>query len=111
MKTVTITNLGRITKPNKKHPKPQPVPITIEMEAIGTQPSPFKIAMQCPANDPLAPAQKGVRPGTCQVQVTFTPTAAGKQSGVLDIIDNLETTNPKTGSVQMVPLTGIGKAK
>jgi hypothetical protein len=52
-----------------------------------------------------------VRPGTCQVQVTFTPTAAGKQSGVLDIIDNLETTNPKTGSVQMVPLTGIGKAK
>jgi len=47
----------------------------------------------------------GVPPGTCEVQVTFKPTAAMKYTGTMVIQDNLE---PSLG--QNVELKGTGKA-
>ena len=95
VKTVKITNLGKITK--KKHP----VPILIESES-GVA-SPFSISQAC-ADDDLGPRSKGVKPGTCEVSVTFTPTAAAKYEGTLVIKDNLEP-----GFGQSVGLKGAGK--
>ncbi|MGH7878039.1 MAG: hypothetical protein ACREQD_00930, partial [Candidatus Binataceae bacterium] len=95
-KTVKVTNKGRITK--KKHP----VPILIEMES--TSSAVFTVTMSCTEDD-LGPKSKGVKAGTCNVQVTFTPTAAVKYTGNLDIFDNLEP-----GLENVVPVKGSGKA-
>ena len=46
----------------------------------------------------------GVPPGTCEVQVTFKPTAAMKYTGTMKIIDNLEPSFE-----QSVTLKGAGK--
>ncbi|MHB8384114.1 MAG: protease pro-enzyme activation domain-containing protein [Candidatus Binataceae bacterium] len=94
-KVVRITNLGKVTK--KKHP----LPILIESESGAA--SPFSITQAC-ADDDLDPRSKGVKPGTCEVSVTFTPTAATKYEGTLMIKDNLE---PSFG--QSVTLRGAGK--
>ncbi len=95
VKEVHITNRGKITK--KKHP----VPILIESESGAA--SPFSISQACDDDD-LGPRSKGVKPGTCEVSVTFTPTQATKYEGTLMIKDNLE---PAFG--QSVALKGAGK--
>jgi len=95
VKSVKITNLGKITK--KKHP----VPILIESESGAA--SPFTISQACDDDD-LGPRSKGVKPGTCEVSVTFTPTEATKYEGTLMIKDNLEP-----GFGQSVALKGAGK--
>jgi hypothetical protein len=102
-RTVTITNLGRITK--KKHP----VAITIEMEN-SSQPAVFAVS-QCPPNDPLQPGNKGQKPGSCVVTVTFKPAAATKYSGTLTVTDNVEPSAkpPQVGFMQTVQLKGAGK--
>ncbi len=95
VKSVKITNLGKITK--KKHP----VPILIESESGAA--SPFSISQACDDDD-LGPRSKGVKPGTCEVSVTFTPSAETKYEGTLMIKDNLEP-----GFGQSVALKGAGK--
>jgi kumamolisin len=95
VKTVKITNRGKITK--KKHP----VPILIESESGAA--SPFSISQACDDDD-LGPRSKGVKPGTCEVSVTFTPTQDTKYEGTLMIKDNLEP-----GFGQSVALKGAGK--
>jgi hypothetical protein len=102
-RTVTITNLGRITK--KKHP----VAITIEMEN-SSQPAVFAVS-QCPPNDPLQPGNKGQKPGSCVVTVTFKPAAATKYSATLTVTDNVEPSAkpPQVGFMQTVQLKGAGK--
>lgn len=95
VKSVKITNRGKITK--KKHP----VPILIESESGAA--SPFSISQACDDDD-LDPRSKGVKPGTCEVSVTFTPTEATKYEGTLMIKDNLEP-----GFGQSVTLKGAGK--
>ncbi|MGB6555478.1 MAG: Ig-like domain repeat protein, partial [Candidatus Binataceae bacterium] len=95
VKEVKITNLGKITK--KKHP----VPILIESESGAA--SPFSITEACDDDD-LGPRSKGVKPGTCEVSVTFTPSTETRYEGTLMIKDNLEP-----GFGQNVTLKGAGK--
>ncbi len=104
VKTVTITNLGKVTTKKKKGKTTTttPPPIFIEMESGVT--SPFSITTAC-NDDSLGPKSKTVKAGTCKVSVTFTPTAAIKYSGTMQIKDNLE---PSFG--QAVTLKGAGKA-
>jgi hypothetical protein len=101
VRTVTIKNLGRITK------KKTALPITIEVESASSPdaPSPFSVSMDCPPDDQLDPGAKGQKPGKCQVQVEFAPQAAQAFTGTLSIFDNLEP-----NLVQTVPLKGKGKA-
>jgi len=52
---------------------------------------------------PINYCDKGVKPGThCDVHVTFTPKAVGKQTGTLTFVDNA------ANSPQRVSLTGVG---
>jgi len=95
VKSVKITNLGKITK------KKTALPIVIEMESGAA--NPFSISQACD-DEQLDPRSKGVKPGTCTVSVTFTPGTATKYTGTLRIQDNLE---PSFG--QSVPLKGAGK--
>ncbi|HYB90627.1 MAG TPA: choice-of-anchor D domain-containing protein, partial [Candidatus Binataceae bacterium] len=88
-KSVTIKNSGKITK------KIKPLPILIEMES-GVE-SPFSLTQAC-NDDDLAPG------ATCQVSVTFAPTAATPYSGTMTIEDNLEPSFS-----QNVGLKGKGK--
>ncbi len=100
--TVKVTNAGKTTKKSKA------LPIVIEMESV--TPSEFAVTTSC--EEQLAPGAKGERPGTCNVQVTFTPTAAMKYSGDLVIMDNVDPSLAKKypALMQKVPLTGAGKA-
>ncbi len=100
--TLKITNAGKTTKKSKA------LPIVIEMESV--TPSAFAITTSC--EEQLAPGAKGVRPGTCNVQVKFTPGAAMKFSGSLKIMDNVDPSLAKKYPplVQTVPMTGAGKA-
>ena len=100
IKSVEITNAGKVTKKKKK--TITPLPIFIEMESGVT--SPFSISQAC-NDDSLGPKSKGVKAGTCKVSVTFTPTAPMKYIGTMQIQDNLE---PSFG--QAVKLEGVGKA-
>ncbi|MGC1342327.1 MAG: hypothetical protein WA854_08375, partial [Candidatus Binataceae bacterium] len=95
VKEVKITNLGKITK------KTHPVPILIESESGAA--SPFSITEACDDDD-LGPRSKGVKPGTCEVSVTFTPSTETRYEGTLMIKDNLEP-----GFGQNVTLKGAGK--
>jgi hypothetical protein len=94
VKSLKITNAGKITK--KKHP----LPILIESETA--TPSVYAVTMSCA--EELNPRAKGQPAGTCEVQVTFTPTEPQKYSGELTIIDNLEPSGD-----QPITLSGIGK--
>ena len=100
--TVKVTNAGKTTKKSKA------LPIVIEMESV--TPSEFAVTTSC--EEQLAPGAKGERPGTCNVQVTFTPTAAMKYSGDLVIMDNVDPSLARKypALMQKVPLTGAGKA-
>ena len=109
VKTVKVTNLGKVINKKKKHFVPDPITIEMEDATSSTNPSPFSVT-QCAPDDQLQPKSKGQPAGTCTVTVKFAPAAAGKFTGTLMIIDNVETTNPNTGSVQMVPMVGVGKA-
>ena len=95
VKSVKITNAGKIKK------KRVPLPILIEMETGGT--NPFSITQVCDDKD-LGPRGKGIPAGSCEVSVTFTPTAAQKYSGILTIDTNLES-----GPDKSVKLEGVGK--
>ncbi len=90
-----VINAGKVKK------KKVPLPILIEMEK-GVS-SPFSITQTCDDDD-LNPKSKGMAPGSCEVGVTFAPTAAMKYSGTLMIIDNLEPTFERS-----VKLEGTGK--
>ena len=94
-KTVRITNAGVINK--KKHA----APILIEVESA--TPSAFQVTKPC--EEDLDPRAKHVKPGTCEVEVTFTPSAAQDYTGNLVITDNLEPAFETT-----IPLRGKGKA-
>ncbi|MGD0119933.1 MAG: Ig-like domain-containing protein, partial [Candidatus Binatus sp.] len=94
-KDVKVINAGKVKK------KKVPLPILIEMENGVT--SPFSITQACDDDD-LGPKSKGVKAGSCEVGVTFAPTAAMKYSGTLMIIDNLEPTFERS-----VKLEGTGK--
>ncbi len=85
-KTVKVSN----PKGNKKHPG---LPVLIEM--ISGDPGVFTETNTCPAS--LA------ADAFCTISVTFTPSAATKQTGTLVITDNAN------GSPQMMPLSGRGK--
>jgi hypothetical protein len=54
-------------------------------------------------NCPISPSSLPVN-GTCTIDVTFTPSAAGTQSGSITITDSV------VGSPQQISLTGIGTA-
>jgi kumamolisin len=95
VKSVKITNAGKIKK------KRVPLPILIEMETGAT--NPFSITQVCDDDD-LRPRGKGIPAGSCEVSVTFTPTAAQKYSGTLTIDTNLES-----GPDKSVRLLGVGK--
>ena len=95
VKSVKITNAGKIKK------KRVPLPILIEMEMGAT--NPFSITQVCDDDD-LSPRGKGMPAGSCEVSVTFTPTAAQKYSGTLTIDTNLES-----GPDKSVKLEGVGK--
>jgi hypothetical protein len=99
VKSVKVTNAGRVIKKKKK--TTTPLPILIEMESGVT--NPFSITQTCDDED-LGPKSKDVPPGSCEVSVTFTPTAAMKYTGTLTIEDNLES-KPDTE----VKLEGTGK--
>jgi len=94
-KSVKIINAGKIKK------KKVPLPILIEMESGAT--NPFSITKPCDDDD-LGPKGKGMPAGSCEVSVTFTPTAAMKYKGTLIINDNLEPSFEKS-----VKLEGSGK--
>jgi len=94
-KDVKVINAGKVKK------KKVPLPILIEMENGVT--SPFSITQTCDDED-LGPKSKGVKAGSCEVGVTFAPTAAMKYSGTLMIIDNLEPAFERS-----VKLEGTGK--
>jgi len=85
-KNVKVSN----PKGKKKHPG---VPVLIEMIS---DPGVFTQTTNCPPS--LAASS------SCTIMVTFTPSAAMKQTGTLTITDNAN------GSPQSVPLSGTGKA-
>lgn len=95
-RSVKITNLGIATR------KKTPSAILIEGES-GVS-SPFSLSKTC-ADQELAPRSNGKAAGSCEVSVTFAPTAAINYSGDLLIMSNLE---PNFG--QTVRLVGVGKA-
>jgi len=84
-KWVKITNAGKVIKKKKK--TITPLPILIETES--GVPSPFSLTRTCNDED-LGPKSKGVPPGSCEVWVKFAPTAPGKYTGTMRIVDNLE---------------------
>jgi len=75
-----------------------------------SQPAVFGVT-QCPPNDPLQPGNKGQKPGSCVVTVTFKPAAAAKYFGTLTVTHNVEpiAKPPQVGFMQTVQLKGIGK--
>jgi hypothetical protein len=85
-KTVKVSN----PKGNKKDPG---LPVLIEM--ISNPAAVFSETNTCPASLPAG--------ASCGIAVTFTPSAAGTQTGTLTITDNAH------GSMQTVPLSGTGK--
>jgi hypothetical protein len=86
-KTVKVSN----PKGKKKHPG---LPVLIEMLS-DAGPGVFMQTNNCPAS--LAAGS------SCSISVTFTPSAATKQTGTLTITDNAN------GGMQSVPLSGTGK--
>ena len=96
IKSVKIVNAGKAKK------KKVPLPVLIEMETGVT--NPFSLTQQCDDDD-LGPKAKHVKPGSCEVSVKFTPTAAMKYSGTLTIDTNLESKPDRS-----VKLEGTGKA-
>ncbi len=96
IKSVKVINAGKVKK------KKVPLPILIEMEAGAT--NPFTVTQACDDDD-LGPKSKGVAAGSCEVSVTFMPTAAMKYKGTLTIDTNLESKPDRT-----VKLEGAGKA-
>ena len=66
--------------------------------------SPFTVTQECDDDD-LGPKSKGVAAGSCEVSVTFKPTAAQKYNGTLIIDTNLESLPDRS-----VKLEGTGKA-
>ncbi|MGH7813641.1 MAG: Ig-like domain-containing protein [Candidatus Binataceae bacterium] len=102
MKTLKIANGGKITK--KKTASP------IVIEAQSATPDAFAVTMNC--QQQLGPKSKGVAPGTCIVEVTFTPSAAMKYTGNLVVYDNVDPSQVKKYPplMQTVPMTGTGKA-
>ena len=96
VKSVKIVNAGKVKK------KKVPLPVLIEMES-GVA-SPFSLSQQCDDDD-LGPKAKHVAPGSCEVSVKFTPTAAMKYKGTLVIDTNLESKPDRS-----VKLEGTGKA-
>lgn len=87
-KNVTVTN----PEGSKKKPG-----VTVLMEGVSGVENPFGVTNGCTA--PLLPG------GKCTIGVTFAPTAPGKQTATLMIIDNAEHTP------QLVKLKGKGKVK
>ena len=86
-KEVKVTN----PKGKKKHPG---VPVLIEMVS-DAGPGVFMQTNNCPASLAAGAA--------CSISVTFTPSAATKETGTLTITDNAN------GGMQKVPLSGTGK--
>jgi hypothetical protein len=84
-KTVKVSN----PKASKKHPG---LPVSIEMIS---DPAAFKQTNTCTAS--LAAG------ASCSISVTFTPSAAGQQTGTLTITDNAN------GGTQTVQMSGTGK--
>ncbi len=84
-KKVKVSN----PKGKKKHPG---FPVLIEMIS---DPGVFMETNNCPAS--LAAG------ASCSISVTFTPSAATKQTGTLTITDNANS------GMQKVPLSGTGK--
>jgi hypothetical protein len=85
-KTIKVSD----PKGKKKHPG---LPVAIEM--ISDSPGMFMQTNDCAGN---------LRAGaSCTISVTFTPSAAMKQTGTMTITDNAN------GGTQSVPLSGIGK--
>jgi uncharacterized repeat protein (TIGR03803 family) len=79
---VTLQNTGNIS-------------LTItSIQIIGTNSSDFNQTNNCPSS--LSPNK------TCQISVTFTPTANGTRNAAISVTDNAP------GSPQSVPLTGVG---
>ena len=85
-KTVKVSN----PKGNKKHPG-----TAVLIEMVSDTPGVFAQTNDCPAS--LAPD------AFCTIAVTFTPSVAIKQTGMLTITDNAN------GTMQTVTLSGTGK--
>jgi hypothetical protein len=84
--TVTLTNV-------------QNVPLTITGATItGTNAGDFGVTTSCPTTPNTLPATTG-----CPIYVTFTPTASGVRSAILNVADN-------AGSPLTLALTGDGNA-
>jgi uncharacterized delta-60 repeat protein len=67
---------------------------TLNISSVATT-SQFGVNQNC-AGNPVAPS------ASCTIRLTFAPTAAGAQSGTLQILSNA------TGSPHTIPLTGTG---
>jgi hypothetical protein len=86
-KTVKVSN----PKGKKNHPG---LPVLIEMIS-DAGPGVFMQTNNCPASLSAG--------ASCSISVTFTPSAATKQTGAVTITDN------GSGGMQGVPLSGTGK--
>ena len=80
-------------KGSKKHPGTE-----VQIELI-SDPGVFAQTNNCP----IWPAGSLAAGASCTISVTFTPSAATKQTGTLTITDNANT------GIQTVPLSGTGK--
>ena len=87
-RSITVSN----PKGSQKHPG-----VTALMLGVNGEDGPFNITNGC--NAPLPPG------GSCNIAVTFAPTAGGPFSETLKITDNAQ------GSPQSVKLKGKGKTK
>lgn len=84
--TITLTN-------------EQNVALTIASVTIsGTNPNDFAVTSNCPTAPASLPGTQ-----TCQINVTFDPTATGTRTATLNVADNASLGNPPP-----VPLTGAG---
>jgi hypothetical protein len=99
-RTVKIVNRGKTTK------KKTAEPITIESISLSSSaPADTFVMNDGCSGEVLAPKSKGVKPGTCEVQVTFTPSVAGAVTGGLTITNNLAS-----GGTTTIPMEGKGKS-
>ncbi len=67
---------------------------TLTITSIGSDSSEFAETNNCSTSIPVG--------GSCQITVTFTPSAAGTQNGAVKIVDNAPN------SPQFLPLSGVG---
>jgi Bacterial Ig domain len=95
-RTVKISNMGKTSKRYRANP--------ITIISVSSDNPEFVISDNNCSGAVLQPKSEGIKHGTCEVQVTFTPSAVGQVTGLLTIEDNLvssrETQIPMKGKAK-----------